>query len=70
MCGLGVGAAGMAADAVVVLPRDQQALLGPRAAAERDAQQRDQFGQARPQQVGDAGRAEHRGALACRRLPR
>ncbi len=52
---------GMAADAVVVPPRDQQALLGPSAAAERDAQQRDHLGQARPQQVGDAGRAEHGG---------
>ena len=40
-------------------------LLISSAAAKRDAQQCDQLGQARPQQIGDAGRAEHRGPVCA-----
>ena len=52
----------MAAERVVETPRDQQALLGSGAAAERHPQQREHLRQARAQQVGGSRRAEHGGA--------
>ena len=55
----------MAAEVVVERPRDQQALLRLRPAAERHAQHRQHLGKARAQQVGNAGRAEHGGARAA-----